>query len=203
VSSQAELDDAVGAEAPRPAPAVPRHGLLELIRSDYDRHADLHGDDPRTRALKAPIRHVTNTSLRAQLLIRICCASPRWLHWFFRSLLITLHSSEIVYGAQIGPRMHIPHPYGIGIGGEVRIGSDVTICQNVTIGSDLNGNGQPDIGDSVVMLAGAMLAGPITIGDEAVVGANTVLMEDLAPGGLAAPAKTRVVNRRVNWAAKK
>jgi serine O-acetyltransferase len=121
------------------------------------------------------------------------------MHWFWRSVLNTVHSSEIVYGATIGPALHLPHPYGIGIGGAVRIGHGATICQNVTLGSDMAGSGQPQLGNNVTVLAGAVAVGPISIGDGAVVGANVVLEEDLVPGGLAAPARARIVNRRINW----
>lgn len=174
-------------------------GVLQLIWSDYDMHCDMAGEARRTRLLKLVPRMLMNTSLRAQVLVRLACAAPRNLHWVFRSLLTALHGSEVVYGARIGPRLHLPHPYGIGIGGQVRIGTGVTICQNVTLGSDMAARGQPVIGDHAVVLAGAVAVGPITIGDGAVVGANVVLEEDLVPGGLAAPAKARIVNRRINW----
>ncbi len=180
-----------------PEPAT--HGLLDLIRSDYEMHCDMAAESPRTRLVKAPVRLLLNTSLRAQILVRLTCAAPRNLHWLFRSLLNALHSSEVVHGARIGPRLHLPHPYGIGIGGQVVIGSGVTICQNVTLGSDMGARGQPRLGDHVVVLAGAVAVGPITIGDGAVLGANVVLEEDLVAGGLCAPAKPRIVNRRINW----
>ena len=175
-------------------------GLLGLIWSDYQLHAGFKNESRQASMLKALPRMITNTSLRAGILFRLTCASPIWLHWFWRSMLVTLHSSEVVYGARIGPRFHIPHPYGIGIGGQVKIGTGVTLCQHVTLGSDLAATGQPELGDNVVVLAGAMVVGPIRVGDGAVVGANCVLEESLVDGGVAAPARTRVVNRRVNHA---
>jgi serine O-acetyltransferase len=174
-------------------------GLLELIWSDYTYHCDLLKDPPQARLLKAPFRLFMNTSLRAQILVRLTCAAPRWAHWFFRSLLNMLHSSEVVYGAQIGPRLHLPHPYGVGIGGLVRIGSGVTLCQNVTLGSDMEAKGQPEVCDNAVLLTGAVAVGPIRIGEGAIVGANCVLAEDLPDGGLCAPARIRIVKKRINW----
>lgn len=172
--------------------------VLELIWSDYELYCDLTPESRRTSMLKAPVRFVINTSLRAQVLVRLTCAAPRWAHWFFRSLLTTLHASEVVHGAQIGPRLHLPHPYGIGIGGHVRIGRGVTLGQHVTLGSDMAASGQPELGDNVTVLAGAVVVGPVRVGHGAVVGANCVLEEDVADGGVAAPARTRVVNRRIN-----
>ena len=199
VPAGASLDQPGSTEADVPAAPALEQSLLKLIWSDYERFMDLGGEDHRSGLLKAPIRFAINTSLRAQVLVRLTCASPRWLHWLFRSLLNLLHSSEVVYGARIGPRMHLPHPYGIGIGGQVRIGSDVTLNQHVTLGSNIGANGQPELGDNVNVLAGAMIAGPIRVGHGAVVGANCVLEEDLPDGGLAAPARTRIVRRRIKW----
>lgn len=84
-----------------------------------------------------------------------------------------------------------PHPIGIVIGDGVRIGKDVRIYQNVTIGllentpsseaSDL----YPTIGDDVIIYAGAVLAGAITVGAGAVIGANAVITKDVPPGSVA------------------
>lgn len=173
-------------------------GAIALIWSDYQMYCDLTPETRRTSMLKAPVRFLINTTLRAQVLFRLTCAAPRWGHWFFRSALTVLHSSEIVYGAQIGPRLHLPHPYGISIGGQVHIGQGVTLGQHVTLGSDLGATGQPEVGDHALILAGAVVVGPVRVGRGAVVGANCVLEQDVADGGLAAPARTRIVNRRIN-----
>lgn len=192
--------------ASRPTPLSPHAertpfgpGPLSLIWSDYTFYCDLTAEPRRARLLKAPARFVINTSLRASVLVRLTCAAPKWAHWFFRSLLTTLHASEIVYGARIGPGLHLPHPYGIGIGGQVRIGRGVTLGQHVTLGSDLGARGQPELADNCTVLAGAVVVGPVRVGAGAIVGANVVLEEDVADGGLAAPAKARIVNRRINW----
>lgn len=176
--------------------ATPQPGPIGLIVSDYRAYAARFPESERTSLLKAPIRMVINTTLRAQVLVRLTCASPRWLHWFWRSVLVAGHSSEVVYGAQIGSGLHLPHPYGIGIGGQVRIGADVTICQHVTLGSDMRATGQPEIGDGAVLLAGAVIVGPVRIGSGAVVGANCVVEQDVPDGGACAPARTRIVARR-------
>ncbi|MCW3000028.1 MAG: hypothetical protein JWN65_3577 [Solirubrobacterales bacterium] len=199
MSADPTATNAAAADLPAEDPAEREYGLLELIRSDYTFYCDLTQEPQKTRMLKAPLRLLINTSLRAGILFRITCASPRWMHWFWRSVLNTVHSSEVVYGAKIGPGLHLPHPYGIGIGGQVRIGHGVTICQNVTLGSDMGATGQPRVGNNAALLAGAVAVGPIRIGHGAIIGANVVLEEDVADGGLAAPARARIVNRRINW----
>lgn len=191
---------------PPDEPATQRHdyGLFELIWSDYVRSVEyrtsVHGDESRLGTmLKGPVRIVLNAQLRAQALFRVTAASPGWAYWFWRNLLLMLHSCEVMRGATIGPRLSLPHPYGIGIGDAVVVGSGVSIGQHVTLGSNMDLTAQPRVGDDVVLLPGAVVAGAVTVGDGAVVGANSVLTEDLAPGGLCTPARTRVVNRRVRW----
>jgi serine acetyltransferase len=176
-----------------------RYGLLQLIASDYDRYREMRGESRRSGLLKAPFRFIINSSLRALVIVRLTCCSPRWMHWFWRSVLLTLHSSEVVYGAEIGPRLWLPHPFGFGIGGLVKIGQDATICQNVTLASGMASDGQPQLGNNVVVLSGAMIAGPVTIGDNAIVGANVVLEEDLPDAGVCGPARARIVRRRRAW----
>lgn len=81
--------------------------------------------------------------------------------------------------AQICPGLILPHPVGIVIGEGATLGSRVTIYQNVTIGRSRNKIGYPAIGDDVVVYAGAVLVGPINIGDRAVIGANAFVMESV------------------------
>jgi serine O-acetyltransferase len=63
----------------------------------------------------------------------------------------------------------------------------------------MGATGQPRVGNNAALLAGAVAVGPIRIGHGAIIGANVVLEEDVADGGLAAPARARIVNRRINW----
>lgn len=187
-----------------PATRGREYGLFELIWSDYqasmEYRVSVHGRESRLGTmLKAPIRILFNAQLRGQALFRITAASPGWAYWFWRNLLLTLHSCEVMRGATIGPRLSLPHPYGIGIGDAVVVGSGVSIGQHVTLGSNVELTAQPHVGDDVILLPGAVVAGAVTVGDGAVVGANSVLTEDLGPGGLCTPARTRVVNRRVRW----
>ena len=79
--------------------------------------------------------------------------------------------------------MYYPHPVGIVIGSEVRIGENVTIYQNVTIGrSDKSSDfpeDYPSIGDSVVIYPGAVVVGNIRVGNNAVIGANTFVNKNV------------------------
>ena len=74
---------------------------------------------------------------------------------------------EIHPGARIGRRLFIDHGMGIVIGETASIGNDCTIYHNVTLG----GTGKdkfkrhPDIGNKVMIGAGAKVIGPIKVGD--------------------------------------
>ncbi|MFB2726375.1 serine O-acetyltransferase [Shewanella mangrovisoli] len=85
--------------------------------------------------------------------------------------------------ATIGQNIKFPHPVGIVIGDGVSISDNVTIYQNVTLGAARVGEGvkglYPKVGKDVVIFAGAKVIGNITIGDGAVIGANSVVTKDI------------------------
>ena len=78
--------------------------------------------------------------------------------------------------------VQFPHPIGIVIAPEAEIGYNVIVMQNVTIGYD---NGYPTIGNNVKIMPGAVVAGNIKIGDNAVIGANAVVRRDVDANALA------------------
>lgn len=86
--------------------------------------------------------------------------------------------------AEIGSGFLIAHVGGIVIGGGTRIGSNCDIRQNVTFGGNFNkqsdtGRQQPWIGNSVSFGAGCVIIGPISIGNNCIIGANTVVTRDV------------------------
>lgn len=90
---------------------------------------------------------------------------------------------EIHPGAHIGARFFIDHGMGVVIGETATIGDDVTIYHGVTLGG-VSSEGiirHPQIGDGVVVGAGAQLLGPITVGENARIGSNAVVVKDVPP----------------------
>lgn len=71
---------------------------------------------------------------------------------------------------------------GVVIHGSAVIGEGTLVRQNVTIGTRHKGGGVPRIGAHVSIGAGAVLLGDVTIGDGAVIGANSVVTHDVPPG---------------------
>ncbi|HEU4944302.1 MAG TPA: serine O-acetyltransferase [Solirubrobacterales bacterium] len=90
---------------------------------------------------------------------------------------------EIHPAAKIGPELFIDHGSGVVIGETAEIGSRVTLYQGVTLGGTgfQRGKRHPTLGDNVTVGSGAKLLGPISVGDGAKIGANTVVVEDVPP----------------------
>jgi serine O-acetyltransferase len=105
-------------------------------------------------------------------------------------LQISIHPS-----AEIGSSVFLDHGTGIIIGALVSIGDEVTILQNVTLarGPD-NPRHAPRIGRGVLLSAGAMIIGDISIGDFAKVGAGAVVTHDVPPGCTAIGVPARLTN---------
>lgn len=67
--------------------------------------------------------------------------------------------------------------------GPAKIGPNAWIFQNVTIGGRPGKAGGPRIGADARIYAGAVIAGPIQLGEGVVVGANAVVARDVPDGG--------------------
>ena len=95
---------------------------------------------------------------------------------------------EIHPAASIGTDFFIDHGSGVVIGETAEIGDRVTLYQGVTLGGTgfARGKRHPTLDDDVTVGSGAKLLGPVTVGRNAKVGANTGVIEDV-------PAQTTVV----------
>ena len=95
---------------------------------------------------------------------------------------------EIHPAAKLGRRLVIDHGMGVVIGETAEIGDDCYIYHQVTLGvaRTMGGKRHPTVGNNVIIGAGAKVLGPITVGDNARVGSNAVVVE-------AVPANTTVV----------
>ncbi|MFC1979129.1 serine O-acetyltransferase [Chloroflexota bacterium] len=114
-------------------------------------------------------------------------ASFLWRHNFrFLGRLIShigrfITGIEIHPGAQIGKRFFIDHGMGVVIGEIAEIGDDVLMYKGVVLGGTSleKKKRHPTIGNNVVIGTAAILLGPITVGDGARVGANSVVIHSV------------------------
>jgi serine O-acetyltransferase len=113
---------------------------------------------------------------------------------------------EIHPGARLGRRFFIDHGMGVVIGETAEVGDDVMIYHGVTLGgrSLERVKRHPTVGNRVTIGAGARILGPVLVGDDVQVGANSVVVKDIPAGAVATgiPAVLRFPKRDVpnQWA---
>ncbi|HDR13967.1 MAG TPA: serine O-acetyltransferase [Desulfobacteraceae bacterium] len=101
---------------------------------------------------------------------------------------------EIHPGARIGRRFFIDHGSGVVIGETTEIGDDVHIYQGVVLGgvSLERKKRHPTIGNGVMIGAGAIVLGPINLGENSRVGAASLVLGDVPPRAVAVGVPARV-----------
>lgn len=99
-----------------------------------------------------------------------------------------------ITGRSIGAGLFVAHGYGTTLAAE-SIGSNCYVHQGVTIGWDYRGDRAPVVGDRVFIGAGAAILGAVTIGDDARIGANAMVLCDVPAGATAVGVPARVFDR--------
>ncbi len=105
---------------------------------------------------------------------------------------------EIHPGAAIGSGLFIDHGSGVVIGETAEIGNNVTLYHGVTLGGTGKDQGKrhPTVCDDVLIGAGCKVLGPVVIGENSRIGANSVVLIDVPANATAIGIPARVV--RVN-----
>lgn len=90
---------------------------------------------------------------------------------------------EIHPAAQIGEGFFIDHGSGVVIGETAEVGDNVTLYQGVTLGGTGKETGKrhPTLDDNVTVGAGAKVLGSVTIGENAKIGAGSIVISDVPP----------------------
>lgn len=104
---------------------------------------------------------------------------------------------EIHPGATIGNGILIDHGMGVVIGETAEVGNRVTIYHGTTLGGTGKESGKrhPTVGDNVIIGAGAKVLGPITIGENSKVGANSVVLKDVPPNSTVVGIPGKIINK--------
>ena len=103
---------------------------------------------------------------------------------------------EIHPAAKIGKRFFIDHGVGVVIGETAEIGNDVTLYHGVTLGgvSWNNGKRHPTLEDGVTVGAGAKVLGPFTVGKNAKIGSNAVVVKPVPAGTTMVGSAARMIS---------
>lgn len=118
---------------------------------------------------------------------------PRYISDMARQLT----GIEIHPGAMIGRDFFIDHGGGVVIGETAEIGDNVTIYQGVVLGGTTKDpiKRHPTLGNNIVVGSGAKLLGPIKIGDNVKIGANSVVVKDVPPNSVVVGVPGRIIAR--------
>jgi serine O-acetyltransferase len=155
-------------------------GIFTLLREDL---RCVFGRDPAARSRLEVL--TTYPGLHALIAHRLAHALwRRRLRYLARLLSFVARAItqvDIHPGARIGRRCFIDHGCSVVIGETAEIGDDVTLYHGVTLGgvSWNPGKRHPTLADGVVVGAGAKILGPITVGRNARIGANSVVIQDV------------------------
>jgi serine O-acetyltransferase len=117
---------------------------------------------------------------------------PRFLsHNAFQSTGTDIHPSAV-----IGDHFFIDHGSGVVIGETAIIGDNVTLYQGVTLGgtSVERKKRHPTLGDNIIVGAGAKILGPVTIGNNVRIGANSVVTRDIPENSVVVGVPGRILH---------
>lgn len=113
------------------------------------------------------------------------------MHWLYNHHLnifaqILRGGVKVIFSADVPPQMHIgkgtvfPHDaLGCVFHPDVRIGRNCKILHGVTMGGRAGHKGLPVVGDNVLIGTHAQILGNVKIGDNAVVGAGSIVTHDV------------------------
>lgn len=112
----------------------------------------------------------------------------RFLSILIKNRLIYKYGIHLGLGSQIGENLRLPHPQNIIIGEGAVIGDNCEIYHNVTLGTKHSVKTKkveyPRVGNNVKIYTGSIIIGGITIGDNSIIGAGSLVMKDVEPNSV-------------------
>ncbi len=179
--------------------------LLDLIRSDFERYRAV-GEGQGSRLGVVLLTQGFWASTVYRLAHAVHTGIPgRVLRYPLRTVLILASKGiEVLTGiaipaeCRIGPGLYIGHFGPIILHPKAVLGENCNLSQSTTLGMRHDGPkaGVPRLGNRVYVGPNTVIIGSIEIGDDAAIGAGSVLLEDVAPRGVVAGNPARRVSRR-------
>lgn len=165
--------------------------LLALVVEDLR----THGWDPISQGFWAIFVHrIGNAS--SSIRIPFFSVLIKFIFRFSTRLIEWLCGITLLHTTSIGRCVRIWHHSGIVINAD-SIGDGVVIRQNTTIGEVAGKSGRPTVGDRVDIGCGAVILGPVVIGNDAIIGANAVVVSDVPEGAVAAGVPAKIIRTKV------
>ncbi|MCU6499299.1 serine O-acetyltransferase [Rugamonas sp. A1-17] len=153
--------------------------------------------DPAARSLSHPfLNHKGFHALQTHRVAHACWRGGRQaLALYLQSRCSEVFAVDIHPAARLGSALFIDHATGVVIGETAVVGDDVSILQDVTLGGTGKeaGDRHPKVGARVLVCAGVKILGNIRIGDDAVIGAGSVVLEDVPAHATVVGVPARVV----------
>ena len=174
--------------------------FVQMVDADWHQLCIFSG----TPATRRPRTSFVHPRFAPVYIVRLAqrCHNKGWprlakLFSLFNVLLFTL---EVPSRLEIGPGLVIPHPFGT-ILGAGRIGKNVTIYQQVTLGATLadfsfDTESRPMVEDDVIITAGAKILGSVRLGRGSIIGANAVVITDVPPNSIAVGVPAVIKSKR-------
>ncbi len=159
---------------------------MRLLRSDFQRYKDLGSSGSYLRifidnqGLWAIACYRFGYAISNQGLMPIIRPILKLVYYFWNKGIEITTGISISPDATIGSGLYIGHFSGVFVGRGCVLGENCNISHGVTLGIARRGGkwGVPIIGDRVYIAPGAKIVGPVTIGSDCVIGANSVMTRD-------------------------
>lgn len=138
----------------------------------------------------------SNIRIKSNINLLLDLKKKNKLKWF--RLLIQEHLRKnyhvLISDTAVIGSIRLPHPHNVCIGRDVQIGENCTLYHDVSIGQSYDKF--PKLGNNVIVYTGAKIMGDVTVGDNAVIGVNAVVISDVPANAIVGGIPAKIIRYR-------